>query len=566
MGHQSRWPPRLSPSPSPDTTAGANSAAKPYAGAATIDAHGDDCPEKQHSGQHHRGSSGPFTLTASPAPKSTIEVRVNVGDQGSYLSRPLPSNCPAVQPPLFVTICNVSIAANSSSGSLALPTLDDTRDEAHGSITVTVQSGTGYTVGSPSSASVTVEDDDELTAPTDRNGNGHIDDSDEVRVWWQPVAGAASYELSTAVEYCEKVGNLLVCTEKVGTELIRPKTTATTMQLATGKGDGQLQPFTVYRLKVRSIGSANDPGAWSEPAFIYPTNRPPLASDNPSTTLGTLIETLLPKLPGVGLPPPLPEVAGMPLYAHAKRYPEETVTGPLGPHELQYTICSDSIPKFSDPLGNHVPVIESRGIELAISKWETALEEPGVGPMVHTTRFPPEAAFSLPGEPGPCDPPPRAFGIHFGQAYNAVQFHDNRKMEELLCYAGEGNREHEPSACWRTRSQFSALFYMSAGVEPPLEPMIEGTLLVRDAPTWDGDEIDWRAGLDEGCSLIEHTIIHEIGHALGIGVPALGYYLESHPLHRERSIMSIDHVFSGPKYCAPQAYDVVAVMANHQSR
>ena len=411
---------------------------------------------------------------------------------------------------------------------------------------------------------MTVEDDDELTAPTDRNGNAHIDDSDEVRVWWQPVAGAASYELSTAVEYCEKVGNLLVCTEKVGTELIRPKTTATTMQLATGKGDGQLQPFTVYRLKVRSISSANDPGAWSGPAFIYPTNRPPLASDNPSTTLGTLIETLLPELPGVSLPPPLPEVAGMPLYAHARRYPGETDTGPWGPYELRYTICSDSIPTFSDPLGNDVRVIEARGIERAVTKWETAITEPGVGPMVDVSRHAPSIFHSR--DNGPCALPPRVFGIHFGQAYNAVQFHDDLQMEDLLCHAGEENHEYAPPACWRTESQFSALFYMSTGVEPPLEPMFEGTLLVRDAPTWDGDAIDWRAGLDEGCSLIEHTIIHEIGHAFGIGIPAQGYLLESHPLHRERSIMSIDHVFSGPKYCAPQAYDVVAVMANHQSR
>ena len=49
-----------------------------------------------------------------------------------------------------------------------MSTVNDTTDEAHGSLTMTVNSGTGYTVGSPSSASVTVYDNDDPTVYLER--------------------------------------------------------------------------------------------------------------------------------------------------------------------------------------------------------------------------------------------------------------------------------------------------------------------------------------------------------------------------------------------------------------
>ena len=47
-----------------------------------------------------------------------------------------------------------------SDGHLPITTSDDNVDEADGSVTATVQSGRGYTVGSASSVSVNVADDD----------------------------------------------------------------------------------------------------------------------------------------------------------------------------------------------------------------------------------------------------------------------------------------------------------------------------------------------------------------------------------------------------------------------
>ena len=60
----------------------------------------------------------------------------------------------------------------SGSATLTLPTTGDDADEPHGSVTVTVKDGDGYTVGSSASDSVTVQDDDApattRTGPTTR--------------------------------------------------------------------------------------------------------------------------------------------------------------------------------------------------------------------------------------------------------------------------------------------------------------------------------------------------------------------------------------------------------------
>ena len=54
----------------------------------------------------------------------------------------------------------VTISAGSASASYPVTTQNDSVDESNGSVQVQVASGTGYTVGTASSASVTVNDDD----------------------------------------------------------------------------------------------------------------------------------------------------------------------------------------------------------------------------------------------------------------------------------------------------------------------------------------------------------------------------------------------------------------------
>ena len=82
--------------------------------------------------------------------------------------------------------------------------------------------------------------------------------------------------------------------------------------------------------------------------------------------------------------------------------------------------------------------------------------------------------------------------------------------------------------------------------------------------TPDGNPSDWNEWAhDWACTLIEHTIAHEVGHPLGIGAEVTLY---DHPRKDVLSIMSSGYEPGTPDYCAPQAYDKVALMALYQSR
>ena len=92
------------------------------------------------------GQSATFTLTATTAPSSNLSVRVSVTQSGSFISGTAPTS--------------VRIASGRTTGTLTVQTRNDSVDEPHGSITAQVRPGIGYSVGSPMSASVTVEDNE----------------------------------------------------------------------------------------------------------------------------------------------------------------------------------------------------------------------------------------------------------------------------------------------------------------------------------------------------------------------------------------------------------------------
>ena len=94
------------------------------------------------------GTAATFTLTASPAPNASLSVKLTVAQSGSFVAS---SHLGSSR--------TVSIGT-SGTATYTVPTQADTTDEPNGSVTVSVSGGTGYTVGSPSSATVTVNDDD----------------------------------------------------------------------------------------------------------------------------------------------------------------------------------------------------------------------------------------------------------------------------------------------------------------------------------------------------------------------------------------------------------------------
>ncbi len=100
------------------------------------------------------GTAATFTVTASVAPTADLTVNLMVedaphsdfvaaGDQGTGKT--------------------VTILMGDATATYDVATDDDGADESNGPVTVTVETGNGYTVGSPGSASVAVSDNDPTT-------------------------------------------------------------------------------------------------------------------------------------------------------------------------------------------------------------------------------------------------------------------------------------------------------------------------------------------------------------------------------------------------------------------
>ena len=107
------------------------------------------------------GTAATFTVTATPAPTAATSVSVVVTEETSGGQDFVASS--------NETTHTVSIPASGSPGAgtgrLTIATVGDATQELHGAVTATVSDGTGYTVGNPSSATVTVHDDDGTPLP-----------------------------------------------------------------------------------------------------------------------------------------------------------------------------------------------------------------------------------------------------------------------------------------------------------------------------------------------------------------------------------------------------------------
>ena len=102
------------------------------------------------------GAGASFTVTASPAPASSLAVSLSVSQSGDYAASGTTGSKTVTIP-------------TGGSASYTVATVDDTSDEADGSVSVAVSAGNGYTVGSSSSATVSVSDNDAPPAASCRS-------------------------------------------------------------------------------------------------------------------------------------------------------------------------------------------------------------------------------------------------------------------------------------------------------------------------------------------------------------------------------------------------------------
>ena len=90
------------------------------------------------------GNAATFTLSAVPVPTSPVTVAVDVSQSGDFV----------------VSSARRTVVLSGASATLAIATRDDAADEADGSVSVTLVDGASYDVGTSSTATVSVADDD----------------------------------------------------------------------------------------------------------------------------------------------------------------------------------------------------------------------------------------------------------------------------------------------------------------------------------------------------------------------------------------------------------------------
>ena len=213
------------------------------------------------------GSAAAFTVTASAAPAAALDVKVSVTAAADF--------------GVSAGDHTVTLSAGATTGSLSIPTTGDALDEANAAITATVQAGTGYTVGTASSAQVTIQDDD--TAPGapgnlqaaagDRSATltwdapGETGTSDTISFWRVQYATDAAFTMNTV--------NVSVIGEDV----------AARTRVVLGLTNG-----TQYWFRVQAATEAGF-GAWSAAATTTPadTTAPALSTSTPPAVSGTTL-------------------------------------------------------------------------------------------------------------------------------------------------------------------------------------------------------------------------------------------------------------------------------------
>ena len=102
------------------------------------------------------GTDATFTVIAAPPPSADLNVTVEVSQSGSYVT----------------TGSRTVTITTSGSATLTVATTNDTTDEADGSVTATISSGTGYSVSSNAGAATVAVSDDDVPEITIAPGSG----------------------------------------------------------------------------------------------------------------------------------------------------------------------------------------------------------------------------------------------------------------------------------------------------------------------------------------------------------------------------------------------------------
>ena len=202
-----------------------------------------------------------------------------------------------------------------------------------------------------------------------------------------------------------------------------------------------------------------------------------------------------------------------------------------GSHEFRYVLCEETIPTGL--------TMTAQDMKDAVDEWEdTVTWNRGGANIIATT------AYALPSgkqcSSRTIPPAEGRFEVKF-----ASGFFMGRACNPLAVLPGI----NAPPACWRSTS------WDTRGVQ-----LIGSGSVILNA---DRGAARWNESVAGGrCARLHETIVHEVGHAFGIG-NASGLDFNRHPINTMHSIMSYANLGD---YCEPQIYDIVALIALYQSR
>ena len=139
------------------------------------------------------GGEATFTITASPTPALALDVSLTVFQSGDY---------GATTGSQTVTI------PTSGAYTLTVATNDDSADEADGSVSVTVESGTGYTVSATAGAATVAVADDDAPPSTSLPSLSISDGQDREDKWLMEfhlkLSEASDREITVTIEVVEE--------------------------------------------------------------------------------------------------------------------------------------------------------------------------------------------------------------------------------------------------------------------------------------------------------------------------------------------------------------------------
>ena len=206
------------------------------------------------------GTAAAFTLTASEAPSSDLTVNLTVSEAAG-------SDFVAAADEGSKT---ATISSGSTTASYSVTTQSDRVDEPNGSVTVTVGTGTGYTVGTTSSAMVTVNDDDP-TAPCAASGSDFWDES-TMAVSSTSSSITASIPSTSNQNFFELCKTGLTAIQSTSPALGPSNPTHTFSSLDAG---------TQYWVRARSVGRGTS--QWVAISTQASTNSAPVFTGQPTT-------------------------------------------------------------------------------------------------------------------------------------------------------------------------------------------------------------------------------------------------------------------------------------------